>query len=276
MDRYRDPVPEFPEELRGYDPIQPRGTDWRAIARRIWAPVAAVAALLIKFGGVIFKLKFFTAAASLVASAGVYIWIGGVWFGLAFVALLFVHEMGHALEAKRQGLPVSLPYFIPFMGAMILMKRMPQNAWDEAKIALAGPIVGSAGAAVLWGFGEYYDSRFVQALAFVGFFLNLFNLLPVVPLDGGRAMAAIHPTIWGLGLAVLVALAIRWHNPILYIIILLGGLELWRRWQTRGLPEARAYYRVRPWQRAAVAVVYIGLAAFLAVAMSATHVPRDF
>ncbi len=263
-------------ELRQYEPVQPRGFDWRAFARRIWAPAAALVAFLVKFGAVIFKLKFFTFAASLLASAGVYIWIGGLWFGVALVGLLFVHELGHVLEAKRQGLPVSAPVFIPFLGAAILMKQAPANAWREAQVALAGPILGSLGAAVLWVAGEYYDSRYVQALAFLGFLLNLFNLLPIVPLDGGRAVAAIHPLLWAVGLVALVVLAIRWHNPILYIIILVGALELWSRWKSRHRARSEAYYQVKPWQRLTVAGVYVGLAILLVVGMNATHVPRDF
>ena len=249
---------------------------FRNLLRRIWAPVAAAVAFGVKYGAVVFKLKFFTVLWSMLASAGVYIWIGGVWFGVGLVLLIFVHEMGHVLEAKRQGLPVSAPFFIPLMGAVIQMKRMPQDAWHEALNGIAGPILGSIGAAACWAAGAYYDSRPLIALAFLGFFINLFNLLPAVPLDGGRAVAAIHPALWAAGLAGLLALAVRWHNAILYIIILLGALELWRRWQVRHLPEARAYYRVRPWQRVVVAVTYVGLAVLLVLGMNATHVERDF
>jgi len=97
-----------------------------------------------------------------------------------------------------------------------------------------------------------------------------------VPLDGGRAVAAIHPALWAAGLIALVALAVRWHNPILYIIIVIGGLELWSRWRSRHLARTQAYYQVKPRQRIAVAVVYLGLAALLVIGMNATHVPRDF
>ena len=95
--------------------------------------------------------------------------------------LLFVHELGHVFEAKRQGLPVSAPMFIPFLGAMIMLKELPDNAWNEAKVAIAGPILGGLGAAAVWGLGEYYDSELLVALAFTGFFLNLFNLAPISP-----------------------------------------------------------------------------------------------
>ena len=98
----------------------------------------------------------------------------------------------------------------------------------------------------------------------------------MLPLDGGRVVAALHPAIWAVGLIGLLGLAVRWHNPILYIIIFLGALELWRRWKIRRSPEAQAYYRVAPWQRVVIACAYVGLAILLVVGMNATHVPRDF
>jgi Zn-dependent protease len=113
-----------------------------------------------------------------------------------------------------------------------------------------------------------------MGLAFTGFFLNLFNLIPIVPLDGGRAAAALHPAIWLLGLLLMVGLVVVSPNPILIIIVVLGALELWRRWRERG--ERAEYYALEAWQRAVVAVVYIGLIAVLAVAVSATHVERTF
>jgi Zn-dependent protease len=120
------------------------------------------------------------------------------------------------------------------------------------------------------------DSDLLRALAFTGFFLNLFNLLPVVPLDGGRIVAAVHPALWLAGFAALIALVFVTPNPILIVITLLVGLELWRRWQERGQPEAATYYQVAPWQRVAAAVGYFGLAALLVLAMGATHVERTF
>ena len=112
------------------------------------------------------------------------------------------------------------------------------------------------------------------ALAYVGFLINLFNLLPIVPLDGGRAMAAMAPWMWFVGFgALLVMLFTLPFNPILLIIVLFGGFELYRRWKLRKTrsPEQEAYYRVAPRHRLLVGVVYIGLAAALAVGMAETH-----
>src|SRR5580765_712505 len=194
---------QYPQEWRQYEPIQPKGFDWRGFFRKLWAPLAAIGAFLAKFGVVLLRFKFLF---SLLVSAAVYVWIGGGWFGIGLIVLLFVHEMGHVLEAKRQGLPVSAPMFIPFMGAMITMREMPQDAWNEAKVAIAGPLIGSLGAAVIYALGVAADSNHLKALAFLGFLINLFNLLPVVPLDGGRIVAALHPALWVLGFVGLLGL----------------------------------------------------------------------
>jgi Zn-dependent protease len=267
-----------PEPVRDYEPIHPE-TRWRDLGRKLLAPIIALGALLAKFKAlalVIFKFKVFATSATMLVSVAAYTWIWGWRFAVGFVLLLLVHEMGHVLELRRQGVPASAPLFIPFMGAVVGMKQMPHDAWREAQVALAGPILGSIGAAVVWGIGASIGSDLLVALAFTGFFLNLFNLLPIVPLDGGRAMAAVHPAIWGIGLAGLLALTF-WHpNAILILVLVLGGFELWRRWQARGTPESTAYYRVKPWQRLAVGGTYIALAALLAVAMTATHLERHF
>jgi Zn-dependent protease len=265
------------EGEREYRPIQPE-PGWRSALRKLWAPLAALGFLIWKFKfafAAIFKFKIFTTAASMAVSVGAYALLWGWKFGLALVLLIFVHELGHVIELRHQGVPASAPLFIPFVGAVVGMKQLPDDAWKEARVALAGPLLGSAGAAVVWVAAEAYDSEFLLACAFVGFLINLFNLLPIVPLDGGRAVAALHPAIWLIGLAGLIALAFVSPNPILLIIILLGGLELWNRWQTRHDAARSGYYRVKPWQRAAVGVTYIGLAVLLALAMSATHVERD-
>ena len=264
---------QYPQEWRDYEPIQPRGFDWRGALRKLWAPLAAVGAFLAKFGAVLLKFKFLF---SMFISFGAYLLLGPWWFALGLVGLLFVHEMGHVLEARRQGLPVSVPVFIPFMGAVITLKQMPHDAWREARLAIAGPILGSVGALALYLAGAAYDSRELKALAFLGFFINLFNLLPVIPLDGGRITAALHPALWFLGFLALLALVIYRPNPILIIILLLAGSELWRRWQMRHFPEAQEYYKVRPARRVLMAALYFGLAAALVFGMHATHVPHSF
>jgi Zn-dependent protease len=180
------------------------------------------------------------------------------------------------LEARRQGLPVSAPVFIPFMGAAILLREMPHNAWREARMALAGPLVGALGAALCWSLATAFHSDLLLALAYFGFFLNLFNLLPIVPLDGGRVVAALHPAIWVVGFAALAGLVVLAPNPILLIILVLAAYELYQRWNARHETREHEYYKVKPWQRAVIAIGYFGLAILLTIAMTQTHVARHF
>ncbi len=245
----------------------------------MWAPIAAVGLLIFKAKTAIlalFKLKLFVTAGSMLVSIAAYAWIWGWRFAVGFVLLIFIHELGHVLELRRQGVPASAPLFIPFLGAVVGMKQLPNDVWKEAQVALAGPILGSLAAAGVWAAGEALDSQLLIALAFTGFFINLFNLIPVSPLDGGRAAAALHPALWAVGLVLLLGLTLVRPNPILILVLIVGGIEVWRRWSGRNDPEAAAYYAIEPWQRAVVGVTYVGLAALLAVAMSATHLERTF
>jgi Zn-dependent protease len=268
-----------------FDPYEP--AEWGPVRheprfpllRKLAAPFIALGVLIWKLKFVVaavFKFKVFTTSASMLVSVAAYAWLWGWKFAVGFVLLILVHELGHYVEARRQGLDVGAPMFIPFLGAAILLKENPLNAWREAQIAIAGPIVGSIGAAAVWLVGEQIDSDLLRALGFTGFFLNLFNLLPVVPLDGGRIVAAIHPIFWLLGFAGLVGLIFVAPNPILIVIALFVGMELWRRWRERGRPETASYYAVEPWQRVAAAVGYFGLAALLVLGMDASHIERTF
>jgi Zn-dependent protease len=221
------------------------------------------------------KLKLFTTSASMLVSVGAYTLLWGWKFAVGFVLLLLVHEMGHVIQLRREGIKASAPMFIPFLGAAVAMKEMPKDAAAEARVGLAGPVLGSIAALVPLGVHELAGGGdFWAALAFTGFLLNLFNLLPVLPLDGGRAMAALSPWMWLVGYALLIAATVAFPNPILVLILVFGGLETWRRWRTRGTPEGRAFHRVSPRTRLAVAGVYLGLAAALAVGMDVSFVAR--
>jgi len=267
------PVPEGP-----IHPGSGRGFDWR----RLFAPLGVFALLVAKFGlklkALLFllpKLKILTTSGSMLVSVAAYSLFWGWKFAAGFVALIFVHEMGHVLQLRREGIKASAPMFIPFMGAVIWAKSLGNNAAAEARVGLAGPILGSLGAAALIPVADATGNELFKALAFTGFFLNLFNLLPVLPLDGGRAMAALSPWMWLVGFAALVGLAIAFPNPIILVIVLLAGLETWRRWRDRNSPEARKYYEVSTRDRVLTAVVYLGLIALLTFGMSQTHVQRD-
>jgi Zn-dependent protease len=274
------PEPETSEETaeRDYEPIHPE-PGWKGLARKLAAPFIATGVLIWKLKFIfvaIFKFKIFATAGTMAVSIAAYALLWGWKFGVAIVLLILVHELGHVIELRHQGVPASAPLFIPFLGAVVGMKQLPDDAWREARVALAGPLLGSAGAAVVWAAGEAYDSEFLVAMAFVGFFLNLFNLLPIVPLDGGRAVAALHPAFWLVGLVGLAGLMILRPSPILLVIVLVGSFELWNRWHDRHNAAAAGYYRIKPWQRVAVGVTYLGLAALLAIGMLETHVEKTF
>src|SRR4051795_11577808 len=217
--------------------------------------IAALGLLIVKFAAKIKalllllpKLKILTTSGSMLVSVGAYSLIWGWRFALGFVVLLFVHEMGHVIQLRREGIQASAPLFIPFLGAAVWSKSLGDNALAEARVGLAGPILGSIGAAACIPIADATGSDFWRALAFTGFFLNLFNLLPVVPLDGGRAMAAMTPWMWFAGLLAVLVLAFSFPNPIILLIALLAVLETWRRWRAlkQGDHAARAYYRVAP------------------------------
>jgi Zn-dependent protease len=224
------------------------------------------------------KIKLLTTSGTMLVSIAAYSLIWGWKFAVGFVVLLFVHEMGHVIQLRREGVEASAPVFIPFLGAVVWAKQLGGNALAEARVGLAGPVLGSLGAAACIPLASATGNDLFTALAFTGFFLNLFNLAPVLPLDGGRAMAAMAPWMWLIGLAAMVAAALLFPNPIILLILLFGGMETWRRWKARrdGSAETETYYRVRPIHRLAVAAVYIGLIVALVVGMDATHLVRDF
>jgi Zn-dependent protease len=224
------------------------------------------------------KLKLLATAGTMLVSVAAYSFVFGWPFAAGFVVLLLIHEMGHVIALRREGVKASTPMFIPFLGAVISARTLGKNALAEARVGLAGPILGSIGAAVCIVVWQLTGSDLWRALAFTGFFLNLFNLLPVVPLDGGRAMAAMAPWMWFVGLAAMVPLAIVFPNPIILLILVLAGYETYRRWKLRrsGRPQQQQYYRVRGRDRALVAAVYLSLIALLVVGMHFTALARSF
>jgi Zn-dependent protease len=272
-----------PEQERDYEPIHPgsgRSGSWRERAKRFVGPIAAGLVLLATKGKAILlllpKLKIFTTSASMLVSIAAYAWIWGWAFAVGFVLLLLLHEIGHVIQLRREGVEASAPMFIPFLGAVIAAKSMGDDAAAEARVGLAGPILGSIASLVPLVIWQATGEEFWQALAYVGFLINLLNLLPVLPLDGGRAMAALSPWVWAVGYAALVGLTFAFPNPILILVLIFGGIESWRRFKARNTPESRAYHAIPGRTRALVAITYLGLAAALAVGVSETFLEKDF
>jgi len=252
----------------------------QSLFRRRIAPIGvAILAFLAKLKAILLLLpqvKLLVTAGTMVVSVIAYAQIWGYQFALGFVILLLVHEMGHVIALRREGIRASAPMFIPFLGAVISARSLGDDALAEARVGLAGPILGSIGAAACVLIWRATGHDFWRALAFTGFFLNLFNLLPVVPLDGGRAMAAMAPWMWFVGFLGMIALAIIFPNPIILIIVVFAGYETYRRWKLRRSQsvEQQAYYNVSPRDRWLVAAVYLSLVALLVVGMNATNLVR--
>jgi Zn-dependent protease len=241
--------------------------------QKLFAPILAAAAALAKWGAILFKLKFFTLFFSMLASVGAYALAFGWQFAVGFVLLIFVHEMGHVVVLRARGIKAGLPVFLPFLGAFVSMKESPRTAYDEALSGIAGPVFGAVGAFAVLGLAGFEDSDFLRALAYTGFLLNLFNLLPFLPLDGGRTAAAVSPKLWVVGLAGLLAYELYRPSPIIPLILILGGFETFRRWRGRDTAASRAYYALTPQQRVNIGTAYIGLIVLLLWAMHSYPVP---
>jgi len=206
---------------------------------------------------------------SMVVAVWAYGLLWGLPFALGFVLLIFVHELGHALVMQQQGIRAGAPVFIPFVGAVIAMKGLPRNAYVEALVGIGGPILGSIGALVCLIVAWATGSAFWYALAYTGFFLNLFNLLPVSPLDGGRIVGVISRWLWVVGYAVGIVILIVTRSPILFLVLLLGLFGLGRT--IRG--PRKDYFEVAPAKRISMGIAYFALLALLALGMQVAERP---
>lgn len=225
----------------------------------------------------VIKLKAVTTLGTMFVSIAAYAWAFGWPFAVGFVLLLFVHEMGHVIQLRREGVEASAPIFIPFLGAVIAAKSLGDDAAAEARVGLAGPILGTLGTLVPLAIWLATGSDLWQALAYVGFFLNLLNLLPVLPLDGGRAMAVLGPKVWIAGILIAIAAAVIFLGPIMLVIIaLLGGPELYHRWKNRHSEESRQFHKVPTNTKLAVGAIYLTLVALLIAGIAETYEPRTF
>ena len=216
--------------------------------------------------------KLFTTGGTMLLSVVVYAWMFGWRYAVGFVLLLFVHEMGHYLAARQRGLNVGAPTFIPFVGAWIELKDMPHDAETEAWVGLGGPLLGSIGALICYFAARETDSNLLLAIAYSGFFLNLFNLIPLSPLDGGRITAVLSPRIWLLGVPVLIGIFLWRPSPMLIFIAVMAAPQVWKAIKYRSdSEEAQTYYAVSPAVRLEYASYYLGLTLFLAVMAHDVH-----
>jgi len=276
-----NPQPQDPRTIVGYEPVTKPASPWK----KIFGPIAGVGVLLLKFFGQ-FKLlllpllKFFPlilkTGGTMILSVGVYAMAYGWKWAVGFVLLLFVHECGHLIVARQFGLKVSAPVFIPFMGAFILLKEAPRDAWMEACVGIGGPICGSIGGLFCHALGLYFESPLLVSLGYSAYFLNLFNLTPVGQLDGGRIATALSPWLWLPGLAIMIWFGLQHMNPIIILILIMSVPRVISLFRHRTEAEQR-YFEVTPVRRARVAAMYFGLIALLLLGMHSTHEElRDF
>jgi Zn-dependent protease len=266
---------DLPPESAQFETAVPRTeTAWSRVKKAL-GPIVVVGVIIAKFFA---KLKFFILPALkflplLLKSGGtmlLMIWVyTAMWgwkFGVGFVLLLLVHECGHLIVAKKFGLKVGAPIFIPFMGAFIALKEAPRNAWMEACVGIGGPMLGSLGALFCHSLGETLAAPVFIALAWFGYFLNLFNLTPVGMLDGGRIVTALSRWLWLPGFAALLWFGWKYPNFIVWLMVLLSLPRVVSLFRKR-TEEERRYFEVTWAQRWTMSVLYFGLIVTLIFAM---------
>jgi Zn-dependent protease len=216
--------------------------------------------------------KLAASGGSMLLSLVVYATIWGWCYAAGFIALLFAHEMGHYVAARQRGLNVGAPAFIPFVGAWIALEDQPVDVETEAYVAITGPIVGTIAALAVYMWARSEDSGLLLAIAYSGLFLNLFNLLPVSPLDGGRVTAVVSPQIWLLGVPILLTLMLYRPSPMLIVVAVLALPQLVKAWRyDPQAPENVTYYGVPLQTKLEYGGMYLALAAFLAVMTYDVH-----
>jgi Zn-dependent protease len=272
------PTPPPPGQSRqpivGDGPPEPYSA-WK----KLLAPLAAAAVLVAKFFAqlkflIVPALKFFPVILKSGGSMLLMIWTYALMWGwkwaVGFVLLLLLHECGHLVAARLFGLKVSAPVFIPFMGAFIALKEAPRDAWMEACVGIGGPILGSLAALGCQLLGMTLDSPLLISLAFTAYFLNLFNLVPLGQLDGGRVAVALSPWLWLPGLAIMGWLAWQRTNVLIILILVLSVPQVIALFRKR-TAEMERYLEVTPLRRVTMATMYFGLIGLLFLAMHITH-----
>ncbi len=254
----------------------PAKQDWKKGAGGAVAFFALLAAKLKGLLFVIFALKgYLLSGLSLIAAIWFYSLAFGLKFAVAFVLLLAIHELGHVFFIRYAGIPGGIPYFLPGLGAFTTMKQAPASAYQSSWIAFGGVLFGGMGAGICLSYGLLTGEPFWLAIANTGFLLNLLNMIPLPPFDGGRIVEAVSPKIWAVGLVLFVVgiVAFRLYlNPLIVIVVVLFLPRVFRAFRGNLDP---GYYRLTVRQRSTVAVAYFALAALLAAGIlaSAVHVP---
>jgi len=217
----------------------------------------------LKFLGLLAGVLKLNTLLSMVLSIGLYSMEWGLPFAIGFVLLIFVHECGHAIVLRMEGIPAGAPVFIPFLGAVIAMRGMPRNAYVEAKVGIGGPILGSIAAWAVLGTGLWSGSAMLVSLGHAGILINLFNLIPVSPLDGGRIAGAFSRGVWIGGYVVGLLALLLTRSPLLLVVLVAGLFTMWQRWHH----PVPGYHDIHPGSRLAVGMAYAALVVALALTL---------
>ena len=281
--RWGEPVPPAQpgdqgyQPFGGYEPFQGQPAPARPVQRqRSGLAGGAMSILLaiwafIKYGGLfLLTFKFFGTLLSMLVSFGLYAWALGPIAALGIVVMIFIHEMGHVVEIRRQGMQATAPVFIPFMGAAIFQRSHPTDALHQAEIGIAGPIAGtvaSIAALVLYATTGW---TFLLAWAWFGFFVNLFNMIPFGMLDGGWVLAAASKWFQVAGVLLMVVAVLFFHllfSPVLILLIIFGIPTMIQRFRNDKSP----YYQSVPVAaRFIMGAAWLGLVAVLGFGLMQT------
>lgn len=206
-------------------------------------------------------MQYAVAGGSFVVTIAAYTTQAPLAVVIGFVVITLIHEIGHAVAIRAKGLRAGFMVFIPFVGGAVTLKDQPRTAYDDAIIGLAGPFAGTLASLVCLQIYKWTSDPLWLLIAFLGFALNLFNLLPIGMLDGGRISAAVTKWMWVFGGAAVVYKVFDQPNPLIIIIAVLAGFQVYAS-IVREKTDAR-FYEVTPAQRAAIAVLYFALVIFL-------------
>jgi Zn-dependent protease len=262
------PAPAY----RGYPSAPPP----RRGGRTLGGFVAAALVLLAKFKGalllllnlkwLVFVPKLLLSFGTLFASIWFYALFFGWKFGIVFVLLILVHELGHFLTFRNFGISANLPFFIPGFGAFVATRGPVKSLTVEAIAMLAGPIFGIAAAGICYAYGISTHEPFWLAAAYVGFFLNALNLLPIPPFDGGNIAGAIDPRLWLVGIALFLAYLIVFGIHSSFTIVLVALVALGAAPRIIGLFQGRFDPRLA--EVPTVSRVAIAAAYFVTIALA--------
>jgi Zn-dependent protease len=238
----------------------------------VFGKLSYVGLLALKFKGLWFTVV------STGVTALIYAQLFGWAFGVGIVLLILIHESGHVVVARVMGMPVTLPVMIPFLGAFVSMKQQPKTVAQESIMAIGGPVLGSIAAGLCYlvylANPNSSTGQLFRALAYFGFLINLFNLIPLTPLDGGRVTSLLSKWFNVAGLVIAAGLLLFEMqarvtvSPVLFLVLIFGAFATWQRFRSTALNPA--YYAVDAQTKVIVGALYLALLFALGLGMLQT------